>query len=216
MGTRPAIRWGLGAALVVSCAGPAAAQRPTPPPSGGARGLLQRMIDSVTQADAALAPTEASLGRTQRLLEGNAALIERADRRPVLEASCLPGGNELAMLRYCPPDGAAAECVELTWSCAPVRCRDGRCRAAERCTNNADCAATGRCDDRTGACVPVTRGPTCSDDFTLMAANGEGTGCWPYKCAAGACRSECLTTSDCADDFMCCGQKCQRAAPTCQ
>ena len=182
----------------------------------GAPGFLRRLSAGLMQTLAELTPADESLGRTQRLLERNQEAIERLDRRPVLSTACLPGGNDMVLVRYCPPGASQAQCTQLSYSCAPMQCTDGRCRGPAWCQNNADCGASGRCNPDTGACVPLAYDGACDggSPYTGSNATMEFT-CAPYQCRAGTCRSECVTSADCVDDYECCGQKCVRAGQGC-
>lgn len=91
------------------------------------------------------------------------------------------------------------------------------------CSESGECGETGTCDEG-GACALIEEGTPCGSDECPSqrgACTGEGTcaceppscaadghsiggvDCGPYRCREGACLSECRTSTECVDGFLC-------------
>ncbi|MCB9544309.1 MAG: hypothetical protein H6706_00275 [Myxococcales bacterium] len=192
------------AAVFLAVGLPAQAQlevEPQPAPEGGGiAAVLTRLAQAALLAEATRSKAGAVEGAVEQQGQRLNAMAGAATR---IETRC-EGPNELAVIRIC---DAGDACTELAYSCAPTRCIDGLC-GPPSCTSNADCAADASCNTQTGACIRRVQTSICTSEFVVTDGQGVDTSCSPYKCYAGHCRSECLTTTDCADDYECYGQKC--------
>lgn len=83
--------------------------------------------------------------------------------------------------------------------CAPFACRENA-GCLQACASKEECAPLHRCEN--GACV-VDQGVTCEDARTLLSATGERVDCGDYRCEGGACRTTCVTSSDCNGSADC-------------
>ena len=108
-------------------------------------------------------------------------------------------------------DGNSA-CQPTSETCAPYTC-DTKAKACKaKCQADGDCATGGTCDQARGLCIGGVVTGTCNDATSLTTAGGQNVSCAPYLCAHGGCRSECVTTNDCAPGQQCAGKKCEPAS----
>jgi hypothetical protein len=106
--------------------------------------------------------------------------------------------GDVAHISTC--DGA--NCTELTtYPCLPFTCAKSGLECTATCVSSAECGQGAVCNHVRGECVSTTA--TCADTFTIKTANGQLVPCAPYKCVAGNCQQQCVTTSDCSAGFTC-------------
>jgi hypothetical protein len=86
--------------------------------------------------------------------------------------------------------------------CGAYACERGSCkRACTSRTSALDCAPDATCLDPPGNCIQTA---LCDDEHTLRAPGDLMIDCSPYKCdPAGACMSECTSTLQCIDGYVC-------------
>jgi hypothetical protein len=98
-------------------------------------------------------------------------------------------------------DPRTNSCVKhFAYPCDPYGCDNQGLSCNTSCITHLDCSEGGMCNVN-GKCV--TRLAICKDEFTVQAPDGTETSCAPYKCKAGACQQQCVTTQECAPDYEC-------------
>jgi hypothetical protein len=95
----------------------------------------------------------------------------------------------------CTPRPAGTE----TPTCERYKCQ-GKVECPATCETDAECASNATCDPSTKTCVSRV---ICIDNQTVKDLTGKQTGCAPFKCLAGACRTQCGSVDDCATGFVC-------------
>jgi hypothetical protein len=129
---------------------------------------------------------------------------------PASGTECDPAtcqGDSLIPASVC--DGAGVCNPQAAVSCLPYSCDTNGKQCFATCTTTLECGGGAACDG-TGSCVIVTGG-TCKDDFTVELPDGTEASCVPYKCLAGKCQQQCVTSGDCAAGYACAGSACVAA-----
>jgi len=97
-------------------------------------------------------------------------------------------------------DGMGACPATVVTSCGGFLCDPTTKACKTACAAASDCAEGYEC--QSGACKPTIA--TCSEDAsTVLLQGGEFTRCYPLRCRAGACLTQCTATDDCAGSFVC-------------
>jgi len=91
-------------------------------------------------------------------------------------------------------------CDGAVTPCTPYACGATLCK--KDCDTDADCASSFFCSPQRRC---VVAGAGCSADLSasIDPTSGSLRACAPYKCRAGACRTTCTTTDDCASPNVC-------------
>lgn len=115
-------------------------------------------------------------------------------------------------------------CVQTTEACAPYACASvdacaTECSGVEQCAAGTYCSGDGVCAEtegigaacsedaqcESGACVDGACGEpsSCTNEHTLLPAQGEAIDCSPYQCVDGGCLSTCESVLDCRSGHVC-------------
>lgn len=119
---------------------------------------------------------------------------------PGSTASC---SNAVASLQTC---DAAGVCTTVRWPCTPFACDAENKTCAKECVTSKNCATASECNQNSAQCVYV--GNICATNDELTTPDGKSVSCSPYACAAGACRSSCSQSFDCAAGHKCHDGRC--------
>ena len=84
--------------------------------------------------------------------------------------------------------------------CAPYTCGAKACKTT--CAVDEDCSGGNECKPD-GTCAPKVTGFTCSDNHTVVDADGNETPCDPYRCVSGLCNKTCSSVDDCVAPNIC-------------